>query len=327
MNRTSILGESPAVLPLLREDARQSMPSAFETDRIGPLSARIYRAKTEDSVEIAVTRLDSIERSAPRRPVVLVHGTFSQRNLWTSDKGLGFGPYLQERGYDVWVPELRGHGRSPRDRRYRHWSAEDHMQWDLPAVQRLVAEHAAGRPQWVGHSWGGSATVAALGAGWLSTSQIASIVALGANVTEGDEWMKKPLPRAGAHLILAVFGCVPRFMSSGPEPESRGYMLDFLRWKDRDRQWLGRDGRDYWGCVRAVTVPLLGFAGANDRMHPPGGCRVLFDAVGSEEKDWVLLGTQQGFSIDYGHVGMIASKAAGQEVWPRIERWLDSHAC
>jgi len=28
---------------------------------------------------------------------------------------------------------------------------------------------------------------------------------------------------------------------------------------------------------------------------------------------------------DYGHVEMIISKAANEEVWPRIAGWLDAH--
>ena len=51
----------------------------------------------------------------------------------------------------------------------------------------------------------------------------------------------------------------------------------------------------------------------------------MFDAFGSEEKEWVLLGVEQGFAKDYGHVEMIVSKEASVEVWPRIADWLDAH--
>lgn len=116
-----------------------------EKDEIGPPAARVYRLSTKDGVELAVTRLWSEEGASRGDPVVLVHGTFCQRSFWVSDKGVGLGPYLCERGYDVWIPEMRGHGRSPRDRRYRNWSAEDQMRFDLPAVQQLVAQEGEGR--------------------------------------------------------------------------------------------------------------------------------------------------------------------------------------
>lgn len=102
-------------------------------------------------------------------------------------------------------------------------------------------------------------------------------------------------------------------------------MLDFYRWKGPNRQWLTEDGRNYWDGVRRIEVPLLAFAAASDKNDPATGCRLLFDAVGSQDKAWVLLGVEQGFSKDYGHVEMIISKAANEEVWPRIAGWLDAH--
>ena len=114
--------------------SRESTMAKFQKDRIGPLSARVYRIKTEDDVEIAITRLLGDSDDGAREPVVLVHGTFCQRSFWVSGKGIGLAPHLLQHGYDVWIPEIRGHGRSTRDRRYRDWTAEDQMRWDLPAV-------------------------------------------------------------------------------------------------------------------------------------------------------------------------------------------------
>lgn len=305
------------------------MTQPFERDEIGPLPARLYRVNTDDDVELAVTRLGSAGVGAPQTstPVILVHGTFCQRSFWASRKGIGLGPYLLERGYDVWIPEARGHGRSRRDRRFRNWSAEDQMRFDLPAVQHLVAAETGRDAHWVGHSWGGASILGAVGAHWLATAQMQSSVVLGANITEGDTWLKRTIPRAAAWTVLTALGRVPSsIFGLGPEPESRAYMLDFFRWKGSNAQWRTADGHDYWDGIRQSQVPLLAFAAANDTMDPVPGCRFLFDAVGSRDKEWVLLGVEQGFSKDYGHVEMIVSKEASAEVWPRIAAWLDSHA-
>jgi pimeloyl-ACP methyl ester carboxylesterase len=296
-----------------------------ENDRIGPEAAHLHRVQTEDGVELAVTRLGAT--ASPGEPVVLVHGTFCQRSFWVSDKGLGLGPYLRERGYDVWIPEVRGHGRSPRDRRFRTWSAEDQMRFDLPAVQRLVQGECGERAHWVGHSWGGVAILGAIGGDWLAEDLIQSTVVLGANITEGDDWLKRSLPRTAAWMVLTLTGRVPAALFRlGPEPESRAYMLDFFRWKGPRTEWLTADGRSYWDGIHEAKVPLLAFAAANDEMDPVPGCRFMFDAFGADDKEWVLLGVEQGFSKDYGHVEMVVSKPATQEVWPRIADWLDAHA-
>ena len=325
------LAQPESVGKVAESSGEPNMTQPFERDQIGPLAARVYRVTTEDQVEIAVTRLGSGRDSDQERgtggPVILVHGTFCQRSFWVSDKGLGLGPYLVERGYDVWIPEVRGHGRSLRDGRFRNWSAEDQMRFDLPAVQGLVATQTGRAAHWVGHSWGGVALLGSIGAGWLTSDAMRSAVVLGANITEGDAWLKQRLARAAAWTLLSLLGRVPAgLFRLGPEPESRAYMLDFFRWKGPRAQWRTADGRDYWDGIRRATVPLLDFAAANDTMDPVSGCRFLFDAVGSEDKEWVLLGTEEGFSKDYGHVEMIISTEASLEVWPRIADWLDVHA-
>ena len=291
----------------------------------GPEPMRVYRVRTADDVEIAVTRLG--HGRATGDPIVLVHGTFCQRSFWVSKKGLGVGPFLRERAYDVWIPEMRGHGLSPRDRGYRNWSAEDQMRFDLPAVQRLVAAERGRPAHWVGHSWGGVAILGAIGRGWLEEKEIQSLVVLGANITEGDEWLKRRIPRAAAWTLLTMLGRVPAgLFGLGPEPESRGYMLDFFRWKGPRASWQTAEGGDYWAGIRQARAPLLTFAAAADEMDPVPGCRFMFDAYGGKDKEWVLLGVEQGFSKDYGHIEMIVSEPARREVWPRIESWIRSHA-
>ncbi len=299
------------------------MTRSPQPDRIGSFDATLFRIETDDAVELAVTRLAEPDGGGPGAPVVLVHGTFCQRSFFASERGLGLGPWLCERGYDVWIPEIRGHGRSPRDSRFRGWSAEDQLRYDLPAVQRLVADETGVPAHWVGHSWGGTAIIASLAAGWLDEARVRAAVVLGANISEGDEWLNRPLPAAAARFLLALLGHVPaRLFKLGPEPESRAYMLDFYRWKGRGGRWETIGGRSYWDGVRRIEAPLLAFAAADDQNDPPSGCRTLFDAVGSQDKEFVLLGREGGFEKDYQHVEMIVSKVAAREVYPRIEAWL-----
>ena len=67
-----------------------------------------------------MTRLGMADDSAPRGvPVILLHGSFSNRRFWFSPKGLGLGAYLTRLGFDVWIPEMRGHGLSQRNEEYR----------------------------------------------------------------------------------------------------------------------------------------------------------------------------------------------------------------
>lgn len=63
-----------------------------------------------------------------------------------------------------------------------------------------------------------------------------------------------------------------------------------------------------------VTASLLNIAGAKDVICPPSQTEATMDLVGSEDKEHLIL--------DAGHVGLLASPAARETFWPRIEDWL-----
>ena len=95
----------------------------ISAERRGDLSEDVYRLKPGNSpdgtVELAVTRLGLADAPESRGiPVILLHGSFSNRRFWYSPKGIGLGAYLARQGFDVWVPEMRGHGLSKRNQDY-----------------------------------------------------------------------------------------------------------------------------------------------------------------------------------------------------------------
>lgn len=101
--------------------AKQQSPlfpvALISAERRGDLSEDVYRLKPANSpdisVELVVTRLGMADDSQVRGvPVILLHGSFSNRRFWYSPKGVGLGAFLARAGFDVWLPEMRGHGLS-----------------------------------------------------------------------------------------------------------------------------------------------------------------------------------------------------------------------
>jgi len=131
------------------------------------------------------------EKPHPRRlPVVLCHGLSYNATFWDLRADVSLPRYLAARGYDVWVPSLRGAGAStkPGYSRLRqlfrldlaggvggaltskgkgllkwNWTVDDHAAGDVPAIlDTVIAASGAPAVHWVGHSMGGMVMVAHL---------------------------------------------------------------------------------------------------------------------------------------------------------------------
>lgn len=299
----------------------------ISAERRGDLSEDVYRLKPanspDPSVELAVTRLGLADVPENRgMPVILLHGSFSNRRFWYSPKGIGLGAYLARRGFDVWIPEMRGHGLSRRNQGYAKNRVADYARYDLPAIGAFVREQSAQTPHWIGHSLGATTLVAALGGQHIGAPLVASVALFGCQVSRSYWPLKIPLVEWGARLALKRFAQLSGTrLKRGPEDEPIGLAIESMRWHGL----LGRFGdaeRDWWKGLADVDVPLLAVSAAGDQQDPDWACRKLFEQVGSEHRQYLCLGRRYGFSGDFGHVEMLVSKPAQAEVWPLVERWL-----
>jgi pimeloyl-ACP methyl ester carboxylesterase len=303
----------------------------ISAERRGDLIEDVYRLKPANSldftVELAVTRLGVVSSPDVRGvPVILLHGSFSNRRFWYSPKGVGLGAYLARAGFDVWIPEMRGHGLSARNQAYRHNRVADYARYDLPAIAAFVCEQSGQAPHWIGHSLGGTTLAAALGGHYLEEGQAASVALFGSQVTRNFWPLKIPPVQWAGRMVLKRF---EHFSGSrfkrGPEDEPMGVILESLRW----RGLFGRFGdkkEDWWAGLREVQVPLLVVTAAGDHQDPAWACRELFEQFGSERKQFLCLGREQGFTEDFGHVQMLVSKAAQTQVWPLVQDWLNQRS-
>ncbi|MEN4827230.1 alpha/beta fold hydrolase [Pseudomonas sp. P39-UII1] len=298
----------------------------LSAERRGDLSEDVYRIKAgnspDPSVELAVTRLGLADHgSAQGVPVILLHGSFSNRRFWYSPKGIGLGAYLARVGFDVWIPEMRGHGLSPRNLQWRHNRVADYARDDLPLIAAFVQEQSGKAPHWIGHSLGGTTLAAALGGGFLPAAQVASAAFFGTQISRVYWPLKVPPVTWGAKLLLKRWGQIsgPRF-KRGPEDEPMGLALESMRWHGLFGRFGDKDN-DWWAGLAEVDVPVLAVAGAGDFQDPVWACRKLFDQLGGERKQFLRLGREEGFDA-FGHVDMLVSKAAQEQVWPLVERWL-----
>ncbi|MCH4871456.1 alpha/beta fold hydrolase [Pseudomonas sp. TMW22091] len=299
----------------------------ISAERRGDLSEDVYRLKPANSpdisVELVATRLGLADGDSARGvPVILLHGGFSNRRFWYSPKGVGLGAFLARAGFDVWLPEMRGHGLSARNIHWNKNRVTDYARYDLPAIGAFVREISGQTPHWIGHSQGGISLAAALGGQYLNDDLVASAAFFGTQINRRYGWLKIPPVQWCAYLLLKRF----RYLSGvrlnrGPEDEPVSIALEALRWNG----FLGRfkdTERDWWAGLAEVQVPVLAVAATGDKLTPEWACRKLYDQLGSSQRTFVALGREHGFSTDFSHVEMLVSQPAQKEVWPLVRDWL-----
>ena len=295
----------------------------------GDLSEDVYHLKPgnspDPSVILALTRLGQVEQNRRGVPVILLHGSFSNRRFWYSPKNLGLGPFLARAGFDVWIAEMRGHGLSPRNQQYSSNNVAAYARYDLPAIGAFVAEQSAQVPHWIGHSLGGVTLAAALGGKYLDENNAASVAVFGSQVSRVHWPLKVPPLAWSLGLLLKCFSYLSGSrLKRGPEDEPVGVALEILRWM-RLFGRFGDDQHDWWAGLAEAQVPLLVVAADGDEQDPAWACRKLYEHCGTPSRFFLSLGKAQGFSSDFGHIEMLISKVAQSEVWPVIQHWLQEH--
>jgi pimeloyl-ACP methyl ester carboxylesterase len=302
--------------------------SLISAELRGDLSEDVYLLKPNNSpdfsVELALTRLGRAGAESTRGvPVVLLHGSFSNRRFWYSPKGIGLGAYLARAGFDVWIAEMRGHGLSPRNDSYRENNVAQYVRYDLPAIADFIFEQCGQAAHWLGHSLGGVILVAALGGGFLDESRARSVALFGSQISRTYWPLKVPPVEWGSRLLLRSFPYLSgRRLKRGPEDEPIGLALETLRWQ----KLFGRFGdaeQDWWAGLARVRLPVLAVGATNDHQDPAWACRKLLQQCSEATTRFLLLGKENGFSSDFGHIEMLVSKDAQREVWPLVEYWLE----
>jgi oxygen-independent coproporphyrinogen-3 oxidase len=285
----------------------------------GPTSPRGIRSERHrvlaaDGVELSLTRVAGTNGTGD--PVVLTHGTFSNATICAR-----LAEYLAGHRFDCWILELRGHGASQRE--ILHPSFEAFGLLDVPAALEAIHTHTGQRVFLLGHSGGGLAYLMHLVREPPARAGVKGLVLLASQATEACATLRGRLLVAFGRLTDRVPGYTPgRALGLGPEDEPRGVLTQWYRW-NRTRRWTGQDGMDYLAALGDLSMPALSIAGAGDWfIAPPAGCRRVHDALGGSDKTWVHASRAEGFSEDFGHARLIASRGAQREIWPRIRDWL-----
>ena len=318
----------------MQSSSRLFPVSLLRAELIGELFEDVYLLKPNNSpdpsVQIAVTRIglkpdpNAYGQKSTKQPVVLLHGHYQNRNLWLTDQGKDYCSYLVNQGFDVWIPEMRGHGNSPKNQNYNANTVEHYIRYDLPAISDFIWEKC-GRPiHWQGFDAGGQAILAAVAGGWLSPQLVRSIGLWGAQVTKRRWRMMLPMLRWYYAMKVKRAGYSSGLkLSRGPEDEPASIVIEAMQRQKLFRSWMGSNKTNYWKKLESLNLPVIAVAAMGDKVNPARHCKRLFDHIGASEKKWLLLNKENNLGTNGRLHQILELPEAEPVVWSKVKTWLN----
>ena len=284
-------------------------------------------------------------------PVLLVHGMGANHYNWDYHPDVSLAHHLQQEGWDVWVPELRGDPGSipPYSKARGAIAFDDYATKDLPQIVDAVLG-ATGESGlfYVGHSMGGMLLYTSLaqfpekiraGVAISSPSSFEhphKIYGLGRLIGwtlgghgrlhfEGAARLAAPLGKS--NLLVGrlgnrknldwgiVKGMSKVALTDLPKPLVR----QALSWV-KSGELTTLDGKPW---LRPAPTPLLVLCGVKDKVVPEPDVASTCDLF--ENCTYQQLSVSQGFSFDYGHIDPVMGRTAKSEVYPLVSAFLDAH--
>jgi len=282
-------------------------------------------------VQLHLRRLWTGDKGAGE-PVLMLHGAAEDGHIFYSHSGLGLACYLARNGCEVFVPDLRGKGKSwPAINQHSDFGFHEIVTEDIPAIAATVRRLGGGREQtWITHSLGGAlaaATVARRGYEPLGVRQIAHFAARRQIGTTGlkRRLLIDLLWNGIGRLAVGFEGYLPApALGLGSAPESRRCFHDAIEWSSSG-QWIDpEDGFDYGATLaRAPWLRSLYFASAADRAFgSPEDVREFMHEFGPHDGRMFVLGRAGGNLRDYSHTGMLLHPDAELDHFPQLLDWM-----
>jgi pimeloyl-ACP methyl ester carboxylesterase len=310
-------------------------------------------ARTADGVRLSIQRLTP-KRGPQRGAVVLQHGLGSNGLAFVLP-GVSLAEHLCGLGYDCFVPDLRGAGKS--ERPPRPYTLDDYIEHDIPTILATTLEASgASEVSWVGHSMGGILM-------WMHgieqpNTKVARLVTVGSALDYRPgrsvyRTLAALLPYA-SFLRTLPFGGIARMHSliAGRGPILMTEGMNFFRSNiDRevcraimaggfgpipislfqslastfsDAGFSRRNGElAYLERASAFRIPTLLLGGSRDPQCPVEATTHTAELLSSvRDKQLLLFGKPYGHVDDYGHFDLLVGKRAATEVWPHITAFL-----
>ncbi len=328
--------------------------------RCRTVTDELFYAQTADGHALAIHYYPGVPHRF-RHPVVMLHGLAANRLNLDIDDRHSVARAAQERGFDVYLVELRGAGLSRRPaeeaRANRPWGFGDHLSGDLPAILAAIADRTEGRPfHAFGHSMGGMVWMAfattrprelrsltTVGTPLVGKLKLQTrerrLLGLARRVAPTQALkmvpVKKVLFAAGSVISLSAKladgillnarntddDVMARMAKEGVNDVPLQLILE-LEAKMRGTAGAA-DPFAYESKLEEVMAPVLLLSGSIDRIAPKEAVLALSRELRSKDVRYREMGLASGERTDYGHGDLLVGRTAPDEIFPVLLDFIE----
>ena len=265
-------------------------------------------------------------------PVLLIHGSIENGRIFYSENGKGFAPFLAKQGYDVYVPDLRGHGKStPSIGRKSDFGNSEMINEDLPKIVRKIQERTGTRKLWLGaHSWGGNLLIA-WHARYPEQAIVQGIVLFGTrraiSIWNWERFYKLSLAWGifgGWKVKSDGFLNAKRYNLGADNETAKTYHETNMWLYDGSKMNDPYDDFDYLAAMKEIDFPpILAITGSGDKtLGNPIDCEFTAKQTGSQNLLFKILGKKTGHKDNYDHISLLTHKNASDDQFRLVLDWM-----
>jgi len=303
------------------------------------LGEKRMQAIVEESLFIPLNETDTLHLKRfcgdPQgAPVFMLHGSIENGRIFYSQNGKGLAPFLAQRGFDVFVADIRGRGLStPPVSRQSKYGVTECIREEIPAFLDEIKRIRGNAPlHWIGHSWG-SILLLCHYARSGAREKIRSMIFFGS---------KRRITIGGLRKFIMIdfvynyiFGLMVwfrgfvdvKFLNVGSDNETKKSRRQTYDWVT-NTNWRDEDGFDYAMSLRGIQLPpLLFVAGGNDKvLGNYTDMKLFMEEINHPEAELYFAGISHGNLHNYDHVNMLTHADAPRDHFQYVVNWMKKYS-
>lgn len=268
-------------------------------------------------------------------PVLMLHGTIENGKIFYTESGKGLACYLAEQGFDVYVADFRGKGKStpPIHENSSHGQFELITQ-DIPLFIDKIASRNNQKMHVICHSWGGVLFASALVRQPKYLSYIASNICFGTKRSVLTSCFEKTLKvdllwnKIAPKLAKKKGFIDAKKLRFGADSETAQFLQESIHWV-KPGHWLdSTDGFNYQeGAKEMQWPPTWHITGVSDKvLGNVSDVKAFIDESFNKDAKLSLLSKQAGNALNYDHINILTHPLSVQDHFPEVLSWLNNHS-